>query len=418
MSYWQRLNFWSDTRGQIAVIFTLALPALLAAGGLAVDYAAWTGQARRLQAIADISALTAAKELYLANADAGQVSSVADSVAQAQLALDDTHDAPISVSAQVTNGGDSVEVVLSQDREAYFANFVTKSLAPLQSRAVARALGGGRVCVIVLEESASEAFSVVQKAQLEAVDCAIYSNSTSSSGVFAEKFALVTAELICSAGGAVGGSMHFDPEPTTDCPQIEDPLAGRPAPTYGGCDHNNLLFEEQTLTLSPGVYCGGLSIRKWSNVTFEPGVYVIKDGEFRVDTNATAIGENVSFYLTGNGTSFHFWSNSNIEFTAPKDGPMAGILFFEDRTVTPLTYHRIKSMNARILLGTFYLSRGILDVSTSQPVADQSAWTAIIAKRVELSVQPRLVLNADYGATDIPVPPGVNNTGSTVVLEQ
>lgn len=413
------LNFWSDARGQFAVILALVPPILLGSLAMAVDYTSWTGQQRKLQGVADIAALTAAKELYLANADAGQILSVADSVAHAQMRVGgDTPGAPISVSANIQGNDDTVRVVITQDRQAYFSQAVVGSLAPLSATAVARAMGGGRVCVIVLEETASEALSVVQKAKIEAVDCAIYSNSTSSSGIFADQFALLTAELICSAGGIDGADIHFDPSPTSDCPLIDDPLAARPAPAVAGCDYNDVFIEEDTRTLSPGVYCGGLTIRKWSVITLEPGIYVIKDGEFKVDTNATLTGDNVGFYLTGNNTNFYFWSNSTIELTAPKDGPMAGILFFEDRSVTPLTYHRIKSNNARILVGTFYLSQGVLDVSTSRPVADQSAWTAVIARRVELSVQPRLVLNVDYGSTDIPVPSGINAVSKTIVLEK
>lgn len=410
------MSFLSDTRGSIAIAFGLAIPVMAIVAGLAVDYAASSGQHRKLQAIADIAALTAAKELYLANADSSQITSVANTMAQAQLVVSNTKGSPISVSASVINDGDAVEVVITQDPTTYFAKVFVDSMDPLSARSVARALGGGRICVLALEAEASQAVSMIQKAKLEAVDCAVYSNSTSSGGIFVDGSTELTAELICSAGGINGSSSHFNKEPTSDCPTIEDPLSGRPAPTYGGCDYNDMRIEDQSLTLSPGVYCGGLTIRKWSEVTFEPGIYVIKDGEFRVDTNAAITGNNVGFYLTGNNTNFHFWSNSRIVLSAPADGPMAGILFFEDRSSVALVRHYIKSNEARILIGTFYLSQGILDVSTSRPVADLSAWTAIIARRLDLSVQPRLVLNADYGSTDVPVPTGVSRVGGSVVL--
>lgn len=414
-------KFWSDTRGQIAVIFTLALPALLAAGGLAVDYAAWTGQSRRLQAIADISALTAAKELYLANADAGQVSSVADSVAQAQLALDDTHDAPISVSAQVTNGGDSVEVVLSQDRKAYFANFITSSLAPLQSRAVARAVGGGRLCVLALDDNASTALDMSQEGEITAPTCAVYSNATSSAGIDLSNKAQLTADLICSAGGASGASSAYEPSATTDCPQVHDPLADRPAPTVGGCDFTNFALKNGKNSplevLQPGVYCGGLAING-GEVVLEPGIYVIKDGELWINAGAQVSGENVGLYFAGAKTNFYLESNSVLDLTAPKDGPMAGILFFQDRNANDGVVYEISSNQASVLLGTIYLPRGELAVSSNAKVADQSAWTAIIVKKLTVSSRSDLVLNTGYGQTDIPVPSGVSGTGSSIVLER
>ena len=421
MSYWQSLKFWSDTRGHMAIIFTLALPALLAMGGLAVDYAAWTGQARRLQTIADISALTAAKELYLANVDEGQVSSVADSVAQAQLALDDTHNAPISVSAQVTNDGDSVEVVLSQDRKGIFANFMVSSLTPLQSRAVARAVGGGRLCVLALDESASTALDMSQEGEITAPTCAVYSNATGSAGIDLSNKAQLTAELICSAGGADGSSSAYAPSATTDCPQVDDPLAGRPAPSVGACDFTNFKMKNGRSSplkvLQPGVYCGGLAI-SGGEVVFEPGIYVIKDGELWINSGAQISGENVGIYFAGAKTNFYLESNSVVNLTAPKDGPMAGILFFQDRNANDGVVYEISSNQASILLGTIYLPHGELAVSSNARVADQSAWTAIIVQKLTVSAKSDLVLNTGYGQTDIPVPSGVNQAGGTIVLEK
>ena len=421
MSCSQRQNFWSDTRGQIAIIFTLVLPALLAAGGLAIDYAAWTGQKRNLQAIADVAALSAAKELYLANSDAAQVVSVANNFAQAQVALDTNRHAPISVSAQVTNDGDAVEVVISQDRDVYFANMVLDDLPPLSARAVARAVGGGRLCVLALEETASTALDMSQEGEITAPTCAVYSNATSSAGIDLSNKAQLTADLICSAGGASGATSAYEPSATTDCPQVHDPLADRPAPTVGGCDFTNFALKNSKNSplqvLQPGVYCGGLAING-GEVVLEPGIYVIKDGELWINAGAQVSGENVGLYFAGAKTNFYLESNSALDLTAPKDGPMAGILFFQDRNANDGVIYEISSNQASVLLGTIYLPRGELAVSSNAKVADQSAWTAIIVKKLTVSAKSDLVLNTGYGQTDIPVPSGVSGTGSSIVLEK
>ena len=71
--------------------------------------------------------------------------------------------------------------------------------------------------------------------------------------------AALKGERICSAGGYSGRrGVNFSPEPITDCPQIDDPLASREPPFVGGCDHNNRQVLGGIHTLSPGVYCGGL----------------------------------------------------------------------------------------------------------------------------------------------------------------
>jgi hypothetical protein len=55
-----------------------------------------------------------------------------------------------------------------------------------------------------------------------------------------------------------------------------------------------------------------------------------------------------------------------------------------------------------------------LRVDGTQPVADQSAYTAIVTRRVELTQSPNLVINSSYDATDVPVPNGIGPaTGKT-----
>ena len=128
------------------------------------------------------------------------------------------------------------------------------------------------------------------------------------------------------------------------------------------------------------------------------------------------MGENVGFYMTENGR-FQFALNSSIRLTAPKDGAMAGLLFFEDRSAATNGLHRIASDDARLLLGTIYLSRGTLVVDANKPVADQSAYTAIVARKLTLKAGPNLVLNSDYDSTDIPVPVGLKNlAGGRIAL--
>ena len=70
-----------------------------------------------------------------------------------------------------------------------------------------------------------------------------------------------------------------------------------------------------------------------------------------------------------------------------------------------------------VLTGTIYLSRGQLLVDPNNAVAEDLAYTAIIANRLELTEGPELVLNSDYGATDVPVPAGIQSTAQVVLSE-
>ena len=179
--------------------------------------------------------------------------------------------------------------------------------------------------------------------------------------------AILTATMICTAGGKTGGAGNYFPDPLTDCPKFDDPLASRRPPSFSGCDYSTkTIIKNQTISLSPGVYCGGLVISGSSKVTFKAGTYVIKDGPLTVTDTASAEGEFVGFYFTGKDAVFKFDTKTTISLSAPKDGAMAGLLFFEARTQESET-HEILSDNARQLLGTIYLPKSHLKIDANNP---------------------------------------------------
>ena len=49
---------------------------------------------------------------------------------------------------------------------------------------------------------------------------------------------------------------------------------------------------------------------------------------------------------------------------------------------------------------------------------DQSAYTVIVAQQVNLYQGPNLYLNANYGATSVPVPKGVGPVSGKLMLTQ
>ena len=412
------MNFWSDTRGNMIILAGVVLPTLLASAGMAIDYSKWIGQRKNLQGIADSAAIAAARELYLANASSSQITAVAEAVAKAH---QDAGEAGIAVTAKLGDDGGSVKVTASQKGKAYFTPMIMKTPPQISVIAVARAMGGGRICVIGLDGKSPDTISTSKSGQMFAPECGVYSNSISPQGFAANENGYFEAELLCSAGGFDGAESQLRESALPDCPAIEDPLADRKPPSYGGCDYKDFSLNGNkggaSTTLYPGVYCGGLEIMA-ATVIFEPGIYVIKDGPLAFAANAQVTGEHVSFYLVGDTSVFSAESNSFVYLTAPKDGDMAGILFFEDRDAPLLRDHVVKSDDARVLLGTFYLPRGRLVIRTSRPIADKSAYTAIVAYQVAVDLNSKLVINADYNATDIPVPEGIGPVGSNIVLTQ
>lgn len=407
------IRFVRDQRGATMLLFALALPVMIGAVGVAIDYGQMTVAKARLQGAADAAATAAARELHLANTDNSLAQSVAESVVKANLG---DAGAGVRVATRVIPDPVAVRVELSQDVGMFIMSHAIGT-PTISTHAVARLVGGTPICVLALEKSQRNAVSLLNSARLTGDSCAVYSNSTSSSGVRAINSATMKTELTCTAGGFVGTSSNYLPMPLTDCPEIEDPLADRPAPTVGSCIANELEITSGTTTLSPGTYCDGLTITGTANVTLRPGIYVIKGERLEISGMAQLAGKGVGFYLTGEDATFMFTPKTTIDLSAPVSGPLAGLLFFEDRNAPSGRVHTIRSDDARTLIGTFYLPRGRLQVDATKPVADESAYTAIIANRLQLFSGPNLVLNTDYDQTDVPVPDGIGNARSIVLAQ-
>ena len=210
-----------------------------------------------------------------------------------------------------------VQVVTRRAINSLFGNVFGIVFDAVKADAVARVIGKPNICVLALEPSENAALSLEMDALMTGENCAVFSNSTSSSGLRVRNKAVLTATAICTAGGREGGPGQYNPQPYVDCPQFDDPLSSRPEPFVGPCTNQDLVVSDQTRELQPGVYCGGLKITGTSYVTLQAGLYVIKDGELRVDGSATLIGDGVGFYLTGDAARFSFTVGSTISLAAP-----------------------------------------------------------------------------------------------------
>ena len=401
-----------DTHGTIAIVTAMTLPCLLMAAGLALDVAIYVGKKATLQSLADASAVAGARELPLANATADHIRTVAIRHAKANIREKQTIDT-IDFVVDVQRKEGTVKVDVEEKWTPAFAHLFSAGVTPIKASATARAVSSGKICALSINAKDAKSIHLDTNAQIMAPDCGVYANSTSSEAIRLDAASSITAGLICAVGGTYGSSGAYKPGALTDCPLFPDPLAGRPIPAFAGCNYNDHVVKGTT-TLSPGVYCKGLKIEGTASVTLNPGTYVIKDGKFEVSGSASVTGKNVGFVLSGTASLFEFNKDTKINLEGPEDGPMASILFFEDPAGASDKKSRITSDNASVLLGTFYMPKGTLLIDAKKPVAGGSAYTAIIANRIELKENPVLVLNSDYEATNVPVPAGL--IGGRVVI--
>jgi Flp pilus assembly protein TadG len=424
-------RFRRNTRGGVALIMGLSAPVVVLGVAATVEYGNVALRRTQLQNAADNAALAAASELTLANSDI-YVKSLAEQTAFT--AARATSPAITRVTAEIQNKRSWVKVDITETVKSVIGKVLTLPSSEVSVSATGQIVGNTRICLLSLDEKAKDTLHLHKGARITAESCALYANSSSASAAKIETDAVVTASLLCSAGGIEVKSATINAEQMTDCPAKGDPLAGRAPPFVSGCDHTKLVIDGSktpTASLMPGRYCGGLTITKGAQVTLMSGVYAIDDGPLKVEKDGSLKGEYVGFYFMGDAGGLVFDPKSTIDLSAPKDGAMAGLLFFENRTVNspvepladllapaplpplgsiPMRTYRIVSDNARNLLGTIYLPAGRLVIDAKRPVADRSAYTIIVARQVDLHDGPNLYLNTNYSGTDVPVPQGVGPT--------
>jgi formylmethanofuran dehydrogenase subunit D len=466
-----RIRFAADRSGSVIIIFALLAPVLLGVVGIAVDYATWALQLATLQRVADSAALAVASDLQVSGANTQRMQSLADSFVASTVKLQ-RGDGTVTVLAVAvarerpggpfvpagTPGGrapSGVKVTLTQRKHAIMSRLVTPHLTDITVSAVAEAVGSAKLCIVGLAPTGASVVRLENSATSDAGDCAVYSMSAHAKGMEGDDRSLIASAMTCTVGGYKGRPDNFKPIPVTGCPAIKDPLADRPPPPVEGCSATDLYLRKGAHTLTPGTYCGGLKVDQGAEVTLKPGIYVMKDGPLvvgpsqemvvvemncdqnvfaanspqcaavtRIETVGSLKGDGVGIYFTGDVSRSKFGTarpllllpHSVVELTAPRTGPMAGLLLFEDRDSASGRKFDILSDTARRLVGTIYLPRGTFSVRANQVVADQSEYTAIVANQIYLARKPRLVINTRYGATDVPVPKGLGPKSGTIGL--
>jgi Flp pilus assembly protein TadG len=399
-------------RGNTAIMFALGLPGLLAAIGVASDYAILEMKRSSLQSAADSSALAAAKELSISSSTDTTVTNAAKNYVNAELTSNDSAAVP---AVTVNRKEGSVTVALTESWTPFFAQFISSGITPVNVQATAMLAGSTNICVLSLSPTGVGGIMMTSNSTVTAAGCGLYANSTDKQAIVVATSSKIISPLICSGGGAtnVGGSTSS--QILTGCPKTPDPLAVRPAPKYGACDYNKTKITSGSVTLTPGVYCGGIEVSGTASVTFDAGTYVIKDGLFNVKNTASIKGKNVAFYLTGFPTFLFFTNDATIDLSGAETGDMAGLLFFEDRSSSVLNIHDISASHANNLTGTIYMPKGNLFVHPAATIGQNSAYTAIVVNRLIVDQGPSLTLNTNYSATQVPVPAGIQAT-ATVVL--
>jgi hypothetical protein len=256
------------------------------------------------------------------------------------------------------------------------------------------------------------AFEISGGASLS-TSCGMMVNSDASNALRQNGGGCVTGDVIDITGGYSGSC--FSKPPTTQVPREDDPLAYFPEPVApSGCDYTKLKVNAGNATLSPGVYCGGIDILTTGTVTLNPGIYYLMGGGLSISSGATVIGNGVCFYNSFRpGLPFAYApininGGATVKLSAPVTGPMAGILFFQDRTIVDhLQSNRINGNSQSFFQGTIYFpSQEVMYAGTS----GIDGYTVLVANNLKI-VGNSVIKNYQPGQ---PLPPPPMKQGALV----
>ncbi|MCB1380141.1 MAG: hypothetical protein KDK89_17495 [Alphaproteobacteria bacterium] len=266
--------------------------------------------------------------------------------------------------------------------------------------------GGTPVCVHALDPAMSKALEGSGGTIWRANGCSVQVNSNSVSSVVLSGSSSVTSEENCFVGGVSQGLAGVTPPPTPGCETKPDPFAALPKPdTSGACDFTSF-SRDKSMTLSPGLYCGGLTLKN-ATFTFEPGLYIIKDGAFVTSGGATLIGDGVSFFLTGNNAGVTWSGGGNYQLSATRAGPMAGFVVYLDPNANRLAKSVVSGSGNTFYEGALYFPNQKLELSGGSSAATPSPFTAFIARNFLFSGGSTLSINVAPDKSTVPIPAGL-----------
>jgi hypothetical protein len=318
----------------------------------------------------------------------------------------ESHVTPTVPTAPGVNGvGWWVTARVTQQVPQLFSAVLGNKTGMVAARASA-ALNPGLGCVYALDPIAPGSFQQ-NGTTIFRSGCGIYVNSTNPAAMEGVGGATLQASLVNVAGG-VNWQGSISPTPNTGVAPVMDPLrylaAPPPCSSTTGCNdascaaHPTTVMVNSDVTLTPGVYCGGIKVQK-GTATFAPGNYIIVGGGISTqDTNSHVVGSGVFFYNTYNSSNpykpISFNANSDARISAPTSGDYAGVLVMQDRgCCTVMPTESFQGGATSFFEGIIYAPNSLVQFS-GNPSLDIAHYTIVIARR--FAVQGTATMNNDF----------------------
>ena len=391
-----RLNGKKSRRGNVTLITALALAPLSYAVLCGVEIAGIAQSKANLQAAVDAGALAGAGELSVSTRGDDGIRSTA--IALATNAVSGMPDiTQPSFDVAIDREGGTVSVTARAQFQSMFSGLVTDK-TPLVVKSTAETLSKTPLCVLQIDQAADIGANVMDSAIIRAPGCLVQSNS-GISVVNLGRIEAGSVQAVKSASGTISPAASIGALPMDD-PFVDLDLT---SPNCVNALENVVHSGNAMISLPAGVHCENYKVTGNATLILDPGEHYFK-GQLEFNGNSKLRGDDVVLIFDPD-RAFSFDQKADIELTARKSGPLAGFLIATGRNNTKR--FTISSSKVRELLGTIYIPGSEFYISSSGNVAQDSAWSVIVAKSLTLDNNPVLVINNNYAGSNVPVPEGV-----------
>jgi hypothetical protein len=255
--------------------------------------------------------------------------------------------------------------------------------------------------MVTLESAASKSLTIGGSAIVNAKSCGVYVNSTSQTALTVTGNSNLIANPLQVVGDFTLGSSATMSPVTSTATIMADPFKTIQMPSFTGCTYTNYSDKSSKyLVLTPGTYCGGITVSGSNTVKLTDGLYVLYGGGLNVGGGVTLFeGNNVTFYNTGASKSFPYGNiqlsgSSVLNLAAPLTGTLAGMLFMQD----PLNnlQANIRGNTGSVLAGNFYFPNANINLTGSS--GSDIPIGAVVARTVSVTGNNKLNMTNTYGA--------------------
>ena len=382
-----------DRRGAMLVFIAIAGVVLMGFLAMTLDVGAGSRQRRIAQTAADAGAIGGGQEIFRLKYDSVVASARNEAMRNGFAATEITVNYP-PATGTYANNTQYVEVIVGKKIPTLFGSIFGSDSLGIQARGVAGVGSYNLNCVYSLDEAVSGALYIDNGGDL-VTNCGVVVNSGSKSALDLNSSGDLDARpapISIRGNYSAGGGASATPTPQTGTATVVNPLASIVMPPVGLCDHNGVTTVTGTMTLEPGVYCGGIKIANSSSTAIlKPGTYIMAGGGITVTNSGRMFGTGVTLINTvgpgGLGTfkPIIFGNGCKTTLTAPTSGYFKGILFFQDPAApaTPTNVFACSSDAPPELTGALYFPNSTITFNGSN--SSTQVVGMVVAKQVIVS---------------------------------